>query len=81
MHAASRGYTLVVGSLLRAGADNGIRAVDGATALFMASESGHLEIVKMFLEAGGRSGGDGAERQACRGCGGRGAVTRGSWHC
>ena len=50
MHAASRGYTLVVASLLRAGADSGIRAVDGATALFMASESGHLEIVKMLLE-------------------------------
>ena len=51
MHAASRGYTLVVASLLRAGAESGIRAVDGATALFMASESGHLEIVKMLLEA------------------------------
>ena len=50
MHAASRGYTLVVASLLRAGADAGIRAVDGATALFMASESGHLEIVKMLLD-------------------------------
>ena len=51
MHAASRGYTLVVASLLRAGADSGIRAVDGATALYMASERGHLEIVKMLLDA------------------------------
>ncbi len=33
MHAASRGYTLAVASLLRAGAGPGIRAVDGATAL------------------------------------------------
>ena len=51
MHAATRGYTLVVELLLRAGADSGIRAVDGATALFMASARGHLEIVTMLLKA------------------------------
>ena len=52
MHAASRGYTLVVEELLGAEADVGLRAVDGATALYMAAGSGHLEIVKMLLEAG-----------------------------
>ena len=52
MHAASRGYTLVVEELLGAEADAGLRAVDGATALYMAAGSGHLEIVRMLLKAG-----------------------------
>ena len=56
MHAAGRGYTLVVESLLRSGVDSGVRAVDGATALFMASENGHLEIVVMLLDAGADPG-------------------------
>ena len=56
MHAASRGYTLVVEELLRAEADAGLRAADGATALYMAAESGHLEIVRMLLEAGADTG-------------------------
>ena len=52
MHAADRGYTLIVPLLLRAGADPDLRAVDGPTALFLAVLRGHIEIVEVLLEAG-----------------------------
>lgn len=52
MHAADRGYTLIVELLLKAGADPDMRAVDGPTALFMAVMKEHVEIVELLLEAG-----------------------------
>ncbi len=52
MHAADKGYTLLVGPLLAAGADPNLRAPDGATALFMAAAHGHSEIVAALMKAG-----------------------------
>ena len=52
MHAASRGYTLMVPPLLDAQADVNSRAADGATALFMAVLQGHEEIATMLVRAG-----------------------------
>ena len=52
MHAASRGYTLMVPPLLSAQADVNSRAADGATALFMAVLQGHEEIATMLVRAG-----------------------------
>ena len=52
MHAAAKGYTLMVDLLLQAEADLGMRAVDGATALYLASANGHLEIVGILARAG-----------------------------
>ena len=52
MHVAAKGYTLMVDLLLEAEADLGIRAVDGATALYLASSNGHLEIVGLLAKAG-----------------------------
>ena len=52
MHAANRGYTLMVPPLLSAQADVNSRAADGATALFMAVLQGHEEIATMLVRAG-----------------------------
>ena len=52
MHAANRGYPLLVAPLLEAGAGLDSRAPDGATALFMATAHGHLEVIAQLMEAG-----------------------------
>ena len=53
MHAANKGYPLMVPLLLAAeGADADIRAADGATALFMAVVHGHAEVVEQLLKGG-----------------------------
>ncbi|MCY4443056.1 MAG: SUMF1/EgtB/PvdO family nonheme iron enzyme [Deltaproteobacteria bacterium] len=52
MHAANKGYKLMVGPLLEAKADPDVQAADGATALFMASVHGHSEIVELLMKAG-----------------------------
>ena len=52
MHAANKGYPLLVEPLLAAGANPDVRAPDGATALFMAAVHGHTEIVAQLLKAG-----------------------------
>ena len=52
MHAADKGYALLVPSLLEVGADPNLRLADGATALFIAALHGHSEIVAALMEAG-----------------------------
>ena len=52
MHAANKGYTLLVPPLLKAGADPNLRAADGATALFIAALHGHSGIVALLVKAG-----------------------------
>ena len=52
MHAANKGFKLVVGPLLKAKADPDIQAADGATALFMATVHGHSEIIELLVKAG-----------------------------
>ena len=53
MHAANKGYPLMVPLLLAAeGADADIRAADGATALFMAVVHGHGEVAEQLLKTG-----------------------------
>lgn len=52
MHAANKGYTLMVPLLLEANAEVDIRAPDGATALFMAAVHGHAEIFAELMQAG-----------------------------
>ena len=52
MHAAAKGYKLMVGPLLEARANPDVEAADGATALFMAAAGGHTEIVVQLMEAG-----------------------------
>ncbi len=52
MHAAEKGYKLMVGPLLEARADPDVQAADGATALFMAAVRGHREIIEMLVKAG-----------------------------
>ena len=52
MHAAAKGYKLMVGPLLEAGADVNKQAADGATALFMAVAGGHTGIVELLMKAG-----------------------------
>ena len=52
MHAANKGYTLLVASLLEAKADPDVQAADGATALFMAAVHGHSEIIGLLMNAG-----------------------------
>ena len=52
MHAANKGYTLLVEPLLSAEADPDARAPDGATALFLAAVHGHTEIIVSLTEAG-----------------------------
>ncbi len=55
MHAANKGYKLMVGPLLKAKADLDVQAADGATALFMASVHGHSEIIELLVGAGADS--------------------------
>ncbi len=52
MHAANKGFKLMVGPLLEAKADPDVQAADGATALFMAAVQGQSEIVEMLMKAG-----------------------------
>ena len=52
MHAADKGYSLMMPFLLEAGADPNLRLPDGATALFIAVVHGHLEIAAALLRAG-----------------------------
>jgi len=52
MHAANRGYPLLVAPLLEAGAGLDSRAPDGATALFIATAHGHSEVIAQLMEAG-----------------------------
>ena len=52
MHAANKGYKILVPSLLAARADPDIQAADGATALFMAAPHGHTEIVVLLMKGG-----------------------------
>ena len=52
MHAANKGYTLLVTPLLKARADLDVQAADGATALFMTAVHGHSEIIALLMNAG-----------------------------
>ena len=52
MYAASKGYKLLVPSLLDARASLDLQAADGATALFLAVLQGHEEIAEMLVRAG-----------------------------
>ena len=52
MHAANKGYKLMVCPLLKANADPDVQAADGATALFMATVHGHSEIIELLVKAG-----------------------------
>ena len=52
MHAAEKGYKLMVGPLLAARANPDVQAADGATALFMAAAGGHTEVVVLLMKAG-----------------------------
>ncbi len=52
MHAANRGYPLLVAPLMEAGAGLDSQAPDGATALFMATAHGHSEVIAQLMEAG-----------------------------
>lgn len=52
MHAANKGYTLLMPSLLVAGPDLDVRAADGATALFIAVLRGDGAIAEMLVRAG-----------------------------
>ena len=52
MHAANKGYKLLVPPLLKAGAKPNLRAADGATALFIAALRGHSGIVELLMKAG-----------------------------
>ena len=52
MHAASKGYVLLVEMLLGADASPDIRAADGATALFIATMNAHPEAIALLMQAG-----------------------------
>ena len=52
MHAADKGYKLLVPPLLKAGAKPDIQAADGATALFIAALHGRSGIVELLMKAG-----------------------------
>ena len=52
MHAAEKGYKLMVRPLLEARADPDVQAADGATALFMAAVHGHAEIIELLTKFG-----------------------------
>ena len=52
VQAAGRGDLAKVQSLLAKGADVNIQAKNGATALFVASELGHADVVKELLSKG-----------------------------
>lgn len=52
MYAASKGYKVLVPSLLEARSSLDLQAADGATALFLAVLQGHEEIAEMLVRAG-----------------------------
>ena len=52
MHAANKGYVLLVEMLLRSGASPDVRAADGATALFIATMNAHPEAIALLMRAG-----------------------------
>ena len=52
MHAADKGYVLLVELLLAGGVDVNIHRPDGLTALFIAAMRGHSEIIEALVEAG-----------------------------
>ena len=52
MHAADKGYALLIPHLLEAGAKVDLRAPDGATALFIAIVHGHMEVMGLLMKAG-----------------------------
>ena len=52
MHAANKGYVLLVEMLLRSGASPDVRAADGATALFIATMNAHPESIALLMRAG-----------------------------
>ena len=52
MHAANKGYTLMLPALIEGGAALDYRAADGATALFVAALLGHSDIADVLMEAG-----------------------------
>ena len=56
MHAADKGYKLLVPPLLKAGAEPDIQAADGATALFIAALRGRSGIVELLMKAGADPG-------------------------
>ena len=52
MHAANKGYALLVPLLLKAGSKIDLRAPDGATALFISAVHGHSEVIGPLMKAG-----------------------------
>ncbi len=52
MHAANKGYVLLIEMLLRSGASPDVRAADGATALFIATMNAHPEAIAQLMRAG-----------------------------
>ena len=52
MHAAAKGYVLLVEHLLAAKADPDLRAPTGATALYLAAQRDHAEIAALLIKAG-----------------------------
>ena len=52
MHAANKGYVLLIELLLRFGAAPDVRAADGATALFIATMNAHPEAIAQLMRAG-----------------------------
>ena len=52
MHAANKGYPMLIAPLLSAGANPDLRAPDGATTLFIAALHGYSEIVAQLMRAG-----------------------------
>ena len=52
MHAANKGYVLLVDILLRSGASPDTRAADGATALFIATMNANPEAIGLLMRAG-----------------------------
>jgi ankyrin repeat protein len=54
MMASGGGHPEIVKMLLRAGADVNMKAVEGETALSVAKEEGHSEVVQLLKAAGAR---------------------------
>lgn len=52
MHAANKGYVILIEMLLRSGASPDVRAADGATALFIATMNAHPETIALLMRAG-----------------------------
>ena len=52
MHAANKGYVLLIEMLLQSGALPDVRAADGATALFIATMNAHPEVIAQLMRAG-----------------------------